>query len=738
MEKELKNEETESKDEIIKDISNNMGKTDIQEQQKLHGRYNRLLSQMKEHWESNPKSMPRNIMLPLIFFIGSVIYLEGAFHLLIYQSLDLKFIYPVLFAIPFGILLTLITGCFRERTNKILQCLLTVLICLIYQVQLVYYSVFKMFFSFQSLGLAEDAFSNFYTEVVDAVRGNIGGLILLAIPIVAFAILMYGSIDYRKRGYKRQGILLCGFAFFHVLAVLLLLLAGRKDYSPYDLYYFSRVPDLSGKQLGIVTMTRLDFEGIFSNTGELVLADTCERPTETIIPTGLASVAPSIPAAVVSKAPEEEITISAPSPSPTPTPTPVDTSPNILNINFAALAQEEKNQTIKTLHNYFASAIPTNKNKYTGMYRGYNLIMITAEGFSPYAVREDLTPTLYQLIHEGFVFKNFYTALWQTSTSDGEYTALTGLIPTGTRSMYTGRKNLWPFSLGNQFKKLGVESKAYHDHSYTYYQRNETHTNLGYLWKAKGNGLELVTDCWPESDLEMINATVQEYEKEKQFHVYYLTVSGHMNYTFSGNSMASKNRKLVEKLPYSEEVKAYIACQIELDRALEALIDSLKKAGVADRTVIALSADHYPYGWNNATLEEAAGHEIDPVFEIYRNHFILWCAGNQENIVIDKPCSSLDILPTLSNLFGLEYDSRLLMGQDILSDFEPMVVLSNRSFITDKVMYNSATGESTVLAKEPLPEDYIKNQIGKVKNMFSVSKSILEEDYYRYLYPNSR
>jgi phosphoglycerol transferase MdoB-like AlkP superfamily enzyme len=417
-----------------------------------------------------------------------------------------------------------------------------------------------------------------------------------------------------------------------------------------------------------------------------------------------------------------------------PSPVPIDASPNIMDFDFDALANQERDKTIQKLHRYFATVTPTNKNKYTGMFKGYNLIMITAEGFSPYAISKEKTPTLYRLVREGFVFNQFYTALWQTSTSDGEYVAMTGLIPSGTRSMYLGRKNLWPMSLGHQFNLLGVESKAYHNHTYTYYQRNETHTNLGYLWKAKGNGLELPTDCWPESDLEMMDATVEEYTDEEQFHVYYLTVSGHMNYTFTGNSIANKNRHLVEDLPYSNDVKAYIACQMELDMALEKLIAKLNEAGVADRTVIALSADHYPYGWEKNNLDELAGHEIDPVFEIYKNHFILWCQGMKESIVIDKPCSSLDILPTLSNLFGLSYDSRLLMGRDILSDAEPLVILSNRSFITDQVMYDSASRKTTHLTTETLPSDYIETMNKVVKNKFMVSESVRKKDYYRYLY----
>jgi phosphoglycerol transferase MdoB-like AlkP superfamily enzyme len=370
------------------------------------------------------------------------------------------------------------------------------------------------------------------------------------------------------------------------------------------------------------------------------------------------------------------------------------------------------------------------------MFEGYNLILITAEGFSPYAVHKEVTPTLYKLVNEGFVFNNFYTALWQTSTSDGEFVALTGLIPVGTRSMYKVRNNLLPFSLGHQFNLLGIESKAYHNHTYTYYDRDETHPNLGYLFKAKGNGLILDSDVWPESDLEMIQHTVDEFIHEDQFHIYYLTVSGHMNYTFIGNSMAFKNKDLVKDLPYSSDARAYIACQIELDRALEELIRRLIEAGIAEKTVIALSSDHYPYGWEKERLDELAGHEVDPNFEVYRNHFILWNPGMENNIIIDKPASSMDILPTLCNLFGLTYDSRLLMGRDILSDSEPLVILSNRSFITDKAMYNSVTNEVINLTDEELPRDYVKNMNAVIKNKFTVSKSIIQTDYYRYVFPN--
>jgi len=691
----------------------------------------KIADQISKVWNFKIRLSGENLLYPACFFLGLLFYLESILHFLIYRRIDIKMIYPIIFAIPFGLIMTFISGLCSEMINKIVLWCTTIILCFVFQAQLVYYSVFKVYFSFQTMGMAGDAVSDFGEDVITAIKANIGGLILLAMPLIILVLMVHKQIDYNRRGMKEQGLVLGSSILFHVIAVIALLLFGKGDYTPYDLYYNSQVHDLCGKQLGLITMTRLELTGMVAEKKELVLTDTLNLEK---VPNKVPAQQPNTTKETIKS--ENTKPNVAPALTLLPATKPIDTSPNVLDIDFNILAEQEQNSTIKTLHQYFATVTPTNKNEYTGMFQGYNLILITAEGFCPYAVSKQKTPTLYRMIQEGFVFNNFYTALWQTSTSDGEYVALTGLIPSGTRSMYKGRRNLWPFSFGNQFNLLGVESKAYHNHSYTYYQRNETHPNLGYQFKAKGNGLKLDNpDPWPASDLDMINNTVKEYISEDQFHVYYLTVSGHMNYTFEGNSMSNKNRGLVEDLPYSEEAKAYIACQMELDMALERLIKKLEKAGKADHTVIALSADHYPYGLEKLKLNELAGHEIDPNFEIFKNNFILWNAGMKERIIVDKPCSSLDILPTLSNLFGLEYDSRLLMGQDVLSDAAPLAIFSNRSFISDKVMYNSETGKVIDLTGEELPKDYINNLNKVIKNKFMVSESILQEDYYRYLFP---
>lgn len=232
----------------------------------------------------------------------------------------------------------------------------------------------------------------------------------------------------------------------------------------------------------------------------------------------------------------------------------------------------------------------------------------------------------------------------------------------------------------------------------------------------------------------MMEEIVPRFVDEDHFMVYCLTVSGHLNYNREGNVMSDRHYDEVAGLPYSEGVKCYLACQQELELAMESLVRQLEEAGRMEDTVIVLSADHYPYGLTDEEYSELFGHPVDPVFEIYENSLILWSADLEEPVHVDKYCSSLDVMPTLANLFGLEYDSRLMAGRDILSDTPGLVIFSNYSFLTDLGAYNSTTDVFTMWdGSEPDP-DYVAERVAEVQNRVAYSASILDNDYYRVVF----
>ena len=104
----------------------------------------------------------------------------------------------------------------------------------------------------------------------------------------------------------------------------------------------------------------------------------------------------------------------------------------------------------------------------------------------------------------------------------------------------------------------------------------------------------------------------------------------------------------------------------------------------------------------------------------------------KEPVKVEKVCSSLDVLPTVLNLFGVEYDSRLLMGNDILSNNkEQIVIFSDRSYITPKGRYSSITGEFTPNDGVEVDENYSEQISEIVYQKFKMSAQILDKDYYR-------
>ena len=408
--------------------------------------------------------------------------------------------------------------------------------------------------------------------------------------------------------------------------------------------------------------------------------------------------------------------------------------------DFVKLIKDDKflaaDSKIAELDSYFScnNDNTNTTNEYTGMFEGKNLILIGAESFHTFAIDEVRTPTLYKLSNSGFVFENFYTPLWWASTSDGEYVSLNSQLPRPrTLSMVHSKDRELPYNLGNQFDKIGYNTLAFHNHRYSYYKRHLTYPNMGYEFFASGLGLD-IAETWPESDLEMINDTTDKYVNDEPFHIYYMSVSGHQDYNFDYNDMSILHEDVSRDTNYNTTLRAYLSCQYELELALAQLLDDLEAAGQLENTVICMFADHYPYGMSINDLKTLTGGEVaNESSDFFHNTLILWSADMKEPIKIDKPCSNLDILPTLSNLFNLDYDEDYMMGQDMLNNGDGLVIFSDTSFLTRKGYYNALDDKFTSYVNLEKPDEYCKAMYEKVLEKFKISDYILLTDYFETL-----
>ncbi len=622
--------------------------------------------------------------------------------------------YMFLFSLNISFLLALICAPFGAKARTVISFVLATLIYLIFAIQLVYHGFCTSFLQIAQLGMGGDAMGAFGDAMWLEILESLGALLLFLIPIIALVVFTVLKFTHGKKSSLKS--LLCGaivFFLLHFGAVFALPIAGRDFLSPYNVYHKNLKVDFAVEYFGALTTARLDLRNMFFGVKIDLVTDGEGNAVG-----------------------------------------------NVTDIDFAKLAENEENEEIKELHRFFASENATNTNSFTGMFEGYNLIVIAAESFTHHVIDKKITPTLYKMANEGFIFNNYYNTV-SDNTSNGEYALLTGLVPDtsllgqGWKTFYnynsftTSKDNLMPFALGNQYVWNGGKAFAVHNHTASYYGRNKTHPNLGYEFLAFGQGLEKV-ETYPTSDVSMMEQSlpvILERDEDgniEPFHAYFLTFSGHMPYVFdeTHNDMTVKNKKFVEKLPYSKRLQAYIACQLELEFALEYLLDELKAAGVLENTLIAITNDHYPYPLDSINdsddliyLSELAKRKLDNYWDTYRSGLILWSASMEEAIEVDAPMCSLDVLPTISNLLGLTYDSRLLAGKDIFSDTEHVAILQDYSFVTDKVMFNATTGKVTLQKGVASLEDgYLERIQNEVQKRFAMSAKVLYNDYYRVVY----
>ena len=670
--------------------------------------------------------MPRG-PLNWIFFPLALLY-----HELLLRAFDTQnaffrgtLVMVVLFSVATGLLLSLLVNLLHNRRlaqmlTLVVTALWTLLLCVEYCCR----SYFKSYFS---VGFICTMTGN----VVTGFGSTIPGIVAQRLPFIIAALLPLAlCILLRKRIVTEHRMSKWSLLFVTAVSVIFLLIGeGLARWGTYgDSYTYNFQTDAAVSQFGLHTAVRLEAEYALFGTPQPKL----ELPTQE----GEPDDTPDDPPAAT---------------------TPVEYGYNALDIDFQALADSASDNTLRSMAQYFGSLTPSKKNEYTGLFQGKNLVLITAEAFSPWFISRELTPTLYKLTHEGFVCENYYQPGWGQSTTGGEYAVMTGLLPTwvgSNVSFYASANDDMPFALGNQLRALGYRTGAYHDNIYNYYNRDKTHPNLGYDYQGVGNGLTVTEDgSWPYSDLEMVQNTIGDYidgyvSDGTPFHVYYMTVSGHGSYGW-GHAMAAKNRaKAQAAYPNaSTQVQSYVAANLELENALTYLLEQLEAAGIAEDTVICMSADHYPYLL--AEPETDYYNELRGVVDSerdtdrYRNALVLWCGGMENAVTVTEPCSAVDIVPTLSNLFGLEYDSRLLSGRDVLDkDYDagsasgsiPLVILptsSGNSWATAAGVFEATTRTFNARPGVTVEEDYVSRVNNIVALQYNYAQQLIARDYYR-------
>ena len=379
------------------------------------------------------------------------------------------------------------------------------------------------------------------------------------------------------------------------------------------------------------------------------------------------------------------------------------------------------------------------KNKYTGIFQNKNLIFVQLEGTDNWLINEKDTPTLYKMMKSSFNFTNHYSYYnGGGSTFNSEFAVNTGFITplSYTQNAYTFNKNSFPYSMANLFKQNGYIVNAFHMNTGEYYSRTANYLNWGYNNYYGLIDIEEYTDESYTLDRELIlNEKFNElmFPNDTNFVDYIIAYSGHLPFTNTKgvckllyeldnqpkeNDNNKENSEVEETLFIQMTEEECVRRQAkETDYMMELLLQNLEEKNLIDNTVIVVFTDHYLYTLEDKSLLDKYKETDNNL--INHTPFFIWSTDTKQTN-IKEPTSQLNILPTVLNLFGMDYNPNNYIGEDALNPkYDGIVFFSDYSWYDGNVYVENGevTNNKNIYYNKLEEKNYYINYITKKNDL---------------------
>lgn len=404
------------------------------------------------------------------------------------------------------------------------------------------------------------------------------------------------------------------------------------------------------------------------------------------------------------------------------------------------IIEEEKNKKLNALNKYFISRNITEKNEYTGLFEDKNLIVIMMESVNDIFINPEYYPNFNKLVSEGWYWENNYSPRNSCATMNNEFSGMTSLYSiynTCTASKYSS--NTYYESMFNLFNRNNYVTFSAHNYTESYYPRKTIHSNMGSgeYFGVEKLGIDYSNEYinWANDDefmTEVLNIIDNKTANNEQFMTWLTTVSSHQPYgvdSIQGNA----NYDLTEGTDYPKDVRRYMSKLKILDDGLGILLEGLEERGILEDTVIVLFGDHYPYGISTDNLNEVLDYDTSEYYNAERVPFVIY-NSEIEGKVFSEYTSYINLLPTLANLFNMNYDPRLYLGTDLLSkDYESLVVFADGSWKNEKYYYDASKSKIENFTDEEISIEELQTINNDINIKITVSNDAVKNNYFEYL-----
>ena len=405
------------------------------------------------------------------------------------------------------------------------------------------------------------------------------------------------------------------------------------------------------------------------------------------------------------------------------------------------VSEEETNSTYQKLNNYFKNRTVTAKNEYTGLFEGKNLIIIMMESTNDIFINEKYFPNFYKMVKEGWYWENNYSPRNSCATMNNEFSGMTGLYTisnTCTASKYRGNK--YYESIFNLFNRTdNYVTFSAHDYTAAYYPRKSIHSNMGsndyYSVERLGIRYSSAYINWANDDdflKKVLSIIDNKTSKGEHFMTWLTTVSAHQPYTVS-SIQGDKYLGMTKGTGYPSDIRRYMSKLKIQDQGLGILLEGLNKRGILDDTVIVLYGDHYPYGISKSHINKVLDYNTSNSMNAERVPFVIYNSTIEPKTFSDYT-SYINIVPTLANLFNLDYDPRLYLGEDLLSDdYESITIFADGSWKNEVAYYNAKRNSVSYFTDKKYTAEELSSINNSVSTKLSISNSAIKSNYFNHL-----
>ncbi len=379
----------------------------------------------------------------------------------------------------------------------------------------------------------------------------------------------------------------------------------------------------------------------------------------------------------------------------------------------------------KKADEYFAKKGEPEANDYTGIFKGKNVIAVMLEGIDTWMIDKKYTPAMCYMMENGLNFTNYYSPTFGTGhTFNAEFAFNTGFFsPLSAVSATNFSSNYFPYSIANLFAGEGYTANSFHYNTSEFYNRGIMHKNFGYeAYNSFPDFGMPITVSQSDSNILKNEDVYKKMTENQPFFDFVITYSGHVPYTFDDAklALAKENHPNLVDPAMNQEKNNCLILAADTDDFFKQLLTKLEADGLLDNTVIAVYTDHYAYGFSDQEL--LASYKKGEL--MYKVPAFIYAKGLKGE-EISKPTQTIDMLPTLLNLFDIKTEARFI-GNDILSPDETgFVYFGNSAWLDDKMYYVPSDQEP-----DPNLKEYIQVQNKRVQESFEITEIVVTGDYF--------